>query len=138
MSELKMPNINYTVVAGRISNEPQLKYTTSGFPVLTFSIAYNYSYKKGDKWEQEVNYFNVTVVGKYAETIVERLDKGIALVIEGRLRQRSWIDKETNLKVYATDIIANKVSVIEKRGEPIPKQETGREKSMEFDAEFGF
>lgn len=116
---------NKTILAGNLTRDPELRYTTDGKPVCNFDIAVNHNYtnKKGEK-KEEVLYIPVTVWGKQAESTAQYMKKGRAILVEGRLFQERWEDKDGNkkskLKLNATIIqfLGNKKSEKEDAAEP--------------------
>ena len=85
-----MTDMNIIVINGRLTRDAELKYTNSGMAICKFSIATNRSVKKGDKWEDEANFFECTMFGKRAESINQYLTKGQQVSISGELRQERW------------------------------------------------
>lgn len=90
-----MTNFNRVILAGNLTRDPDLRYTPSGSPVCSFSIAVNHTYtdKNGHKNEQVV-FVPITVWGKQGENSAEYLKKGRGALIEGRLKQEKWTSKE--------------------------------------------
>lgn len=100
--------LNKAMVFGNLTRDPELRSLPSGGQVCSFSIATNRIFKKqdGSKGEQ-VEYHNIVVFGRQAETSAQYLKKGSSAYIEGRLQTRSW-DGEKG-KQYRTEIIAERV-----------------------------
>ena len=98
-------NVNKAIIVGRITNDLELKKTTSGNSVLSFSVATNKSWKndKGEK-QEKTEYHNVVVFGNRAETIKRYFVKGQEIYVEGELATRNWDDKDTGKKMYKTEI----------------------------------
>lgn len=87
-----MADINSVNLIGRLTREAELKYTASGSPVLTFSIAVNESRKVQDEWVKEVSYFDITLWGKLGESLKQYMMKGKQVAVNGKLRQQRWQD----------------------------------------------
>lgn len=85
-----MPNFNKVLLIGHAVKEPEMRYTPSGIPVANTSIGVNHKYKSGEEWKTEVSFFNLVFWAKTAEYMAENLKKGMALLVEGRLKQESW------------------------------------------------
>jgi len=85
-----MKDINTVILLGRATKDSELKFTNQGFPILEFSIAVNRSKKVGDKYEDEVSYFNLTLFGTYGEKMKQYVVKGTQVAVEGELRQERW------------------------------------------------
>ena len=89
-------SFNKVILMGNLTRDPELKSTASGQSVANFSIAVNRVYNDRDGNRQEDTAFiECESWGKTAETISKYLSKGRQLLVEGRLRQDSWEDKET-------------------------------------------
>ena len=97
---------NHVGVVGNLTKDPELRYTTTGKSVASFSIANNQYYKVGDEKKQTTSFFNCTAWGKLGEVIVEYMTKGKKMLVAGRLQQRSWEDQNGN-KRYAVEIVVN-------------------------------
>ena len=89
-----MSDHNNVTLIGRLTVDPQRKYTQSGKEIAEFSIANNYYIST--KNTTEVNYFDVVAFDKLAETVNKYLIKGKQVLISGMLRQERWQDKNTN------------------------------------------
>ena len=85
-----MTDINRVFLVGRLTRDADLRFTNSGTPVGKFSIAVNRSRKNGDKWDEEVNYFDIVLWGRVAEALSKYLLKGKQVAVEGELRQSRW------------------------------------------------
>ena len=106
-------DINVVVLVGRLTRDCELKSTPQGTSVCRFSIAVNRRKRTGDRWEDEVSYFDVVLWGKSADTLKPYLQKGRQVSIEGELRQNRWEqDGKTNSKV---EVVANNVQLLETR-----------------------
>lgn len=105
--------LNKVIIIGRLVKDPVMRYMPSGNQVVDFSIAYNRRYMVGDVWKEESHFFDVRAYGKLAEGLVNRISKGYTVVVEGRLTQDRWTDKEgkTQSKVR---IVAESVRIINK------------------------
>ena len=88
-------NLNKAILIGRVTADPQLRTIPSGQSVATFSVATNRTWtgKTGNR-EEEVEFHNVVAWGRQAEIASQFLTKGQLIVVEGRLRTRSWQDKQ--------------------------------------------
>lgn len=109
--------LNKTFLFGNLTRDPEMKSLPNGNKVTTFSLATNRVYKDsaGAKQEQ-VEFHNIVVFGRQAETSAQYLKKGQGVLIEGRIQTRSWDDKTTGEKKYRTEIIADAVQFGPKSG----------------------
>lgn len=90
-----MPNFNRTILAGNLTRDPELRYTPSGTPVCSFDLAINsfYTNSKGEK-KEDATFVPITVWKRQAELCAEYLKKGRPVLVEGRIKQERWNDKE--------------------------------------------
>jgi single-strand DNA-binding protein len=86
-------DINKVVLIGRLVRDADLKYTKAGSPVSKFSIACNKKRKQGEDWVDEVNYFDIVLWGRTAESLNQYLLKGKQIAIDGELKQERWQDR---------------------------------------------
>ena len=109
--------LNKSLIYGNLTREPELKAMPNGSKVCNFSVAVNRIYKDSDGAKKEqVEYLNIVVFGKQAETSAQYLKKGQGVLIEGRIQTRSWDDKTTGEKKYRTEIVADSVQFGPKTG----------------------
>lgn len=100
--------INKAMVFGNLTRDPEMKALPSGMNVTSMSIATNRKFKDRDGKDQEqVEYHNIVVFGKQAESTAKYLKKGSSAYVEGRLQTRSW-DKDGQ-KQYRTELVAERV-----------------------------
>lgn len=85
-----MTDVNVTVIQGRLTRDPELKYTAKGTAVLSFSIASNKSIKKNDQWEDETSFFDIVQFGKVAEYTKQKISRGVGVLVSGELKQERW------------------------------------------------
>lgn len=104
-----MSNADVTVT-GNITVDPELKFGAGGAGRLGFSIASNKRYQKDGEWVEETSFFNIVAWRTLAERSAEVLEKGMPVVIKGRLEQRSWDDNDGN-KRSTVEIVADTIAV---------------------------
>lgn len=117
-----MASLNKVFMMGHITRDPELRRTPAESPVATLGLAVNSKYGTGDDKREEVLFIDVNVWGKVAENCVTYLKKGAPVFIEGRLRSRSWDDKETGQKRSKMEITATTVQFLP-RGNGANKQD---------------
>jgi single-strand DNA-binding protein len=111
-----MASLNKVFLMGNLTRDPELKHLESGNSVCNFGIAVNRKYKQGEEWKTEVSFFNITVWGKSGENCAKYLAKGKAVLVEGRLNNRSW-EAQDGTKRTATDIVADNVQFLSGKSE---------------------
>lgn len=142
--------MNYVFLIGRLTKDIELRYTTSNKAKGTTSIAVNRP-KQKDK-EQEVDFINVVIWDKKAETASKYLKKGSQVAISGRIQTRSY-ETEKGEKRYITEVVANEIKFLDnkKSDAPLPPepdylgqsqnnpyQEMGNQVSADFQDEEGY
>ena len=105
-----MTDLNHVALIGRLTRDAQLKGTVNGLSVCSFSLAVNRSVKRGDGWENEASFFDVTLFGKQAESLHGRLLKGNQVAVDGELRQERWTDHDGQNRTKIV-VIANRVQL---------------------------
>ncbi|MFQ5952318.1 MAG: single-stranded DNA-binding protein [Candidatus Omnitrophota bacterium] len=108
-------SLNKVFLMGNLTRDPELRYIPSGTAVANFTVAVNRPYKDstGDK-KEEVSFIRIVVWGKMAEVCGEYLTKGRPVLVEGRLKSRSWED-QSGQKRSALEVIASSVQFIGSR-----------------------
>jgi single-strand DNA-binding protein len=107
-------NINRVVLTGNLTRDPELRtLSSSGNSVCSLRIACNGRRKNQEtqQWEDQPNYFDVTVWGAQGENCAKFLTKGRPVAIDGRLQWREWTDKDGN-KRQSVDIVAESVQFL--------------------------
>lgn len=99
-------NLNKVQIIGRITQPLELKKLPNGTSALRISVATNHNYKNkaGEKIET-TEFHNVISFGKQAEVVAQYFVKGQEIYCEGRLKTSTWDDKETQKKMYKTEIV---------------------------------
>lgn len=110
-----MRNFNLAVIEGRLTCDPELRYTQNGTAVCKFSLANNYAYYKDSELQEEVNYIDITTWAKLAEQCNEYLKKGRRVLVNGRIRQSKWQDDE-GMNHSKLSIIGNQVEFLDFQG----------------------
>jgi single-strand DNA-binding protein len=88
-----MAELNKVMLIGRLTKDPELRYTPGGAAVAQLRMAVNHTYRTKEEKKEEVLYIDVSIFGRGAETAKQYLAKGRELFIEGRLQQNDWEDK---------------------------------------------
>ena len=110
-----MSDTNTVIVTGNLTRDPELRFTPSGVAVANVGLASNRKYKQGDDIKDEVCFLDVTAFGSTAEAVAEHLGKGRKVLVEGRLRFRTW-ETEVGQKRSKLDVIANRVNFLPRAG----------------------
>ncbi len=101
-------SINQTILLGRLTRDPEQRTTPSGRTVVNFSIAVD---RTGQ--DDQADFFNVTAWEKLGELVMQYLSKGRRVLVQGRLRQDSWEDKETGKRQSRIEVVATDVTFLD-------------------------
>lgn len=106
--------MNKVFLIGRLTRDPELRYTSSNIAVATFSIAVdrNFSNAAG---ERETDFINIVVWRKQAENVKNYMHKGSQVAIDGRIQTRSYDDTDGK-KRYVTEVVADNVQFLDSKG----------------------
>ena len=109
--------LNKVQIIGHLGRDPEMRYTPSGRPVTTFTVAVSRSWNTADgERHNETEWFNVVAWGNLAEICKQYLNKGQQVYIEGRLQTRRWDDKE-GTKHTSVEVVANEMMMLGDRRE---------------------
>ena len=113
-----MASVNRVILIGNLGRDPEIRYTQSGEPIANFSLATTEKWtgKDGNKQER-TEWHNIVAWGKLGEICGQYLKKGKLVYIEGSIRTDSWDDKESGQKKYRTEIVANTMKMLDRRGD---------------------
>jgi len=110
-------SLNKVQLIGHLGKDPELSYTASGVAVAKYSIATNERWKDQEGNVQErTEWHNIVAWRKLAEICGQYLKKGSKVYLEGKLQTRSWDDKNTGVKRYTTEIIADDLIMLDSKG----------------------
>lgn len=101
--------MNNIILIGRLTKDPELRYTQAGKAVCSFTLAVDRPYS-GDK--KEADFINIVVWNKVGENCAQYLSKGRKAAVQGRLQIRSYED-DNGKKKYITEVVANSVEFLE-------------------------
>ena len=105
--------MNKVVLIGRLTRDPELRYTGNNTPVATFSLAVDRGFSN-QQGEREADFINIVVWNKQAENVKNFLSKGSQVGIDGRIQTRSY-DDQNGQKRYVTEVVANNVEFLGSR-----------------------
>jgi len=115
MADLKMPELNTVMIAGNLTKDPVFRQTTNRTPVVNFSVASNRKYRDANnQWQEEVCYVGIVAWNKLAESCVNRLKKGSAVLIDGELQSHSF-KTEDGFTRSIVEIKARRIQFLNKR-----------------------
>jgi single-strand DNA-binding protein len=131
MSDLRLPSLNRVLIAGRLTRDPELRYTPSGTAVCNLRLASSRRYKdKSGEWQDDATFVGVVTWSRTAENCGEYLKKGSAVLVEGRLQSRSW-ETEDGQKRSVVEINALRVEFLDRVGGQTPSAPSERTEGEE-------
>ena len=107
--------INRAILVGRLTRDPDLRYTASGAAVATFTVAVNRQFTN-QQGEREADFINCVMWRKPAENFANFTHKGSLVGIDGRIQTRSY-ENQQGTRVYVTEVVAENFSLLESRAE---------------------
>ena len=116
---------NKIIVLGRLTKDPEIRYTPSGKVVASFTLAVDRPFTTPDG-KREADFIPVVVWGKAAELVGNSCAKGHRLLVEGRLQIRNF-DAKDGTKHWVTEIISQNIEFIERKEQPKQMQDIGEE-----------
>jgi single-strand DNA-binding protein len=109
-----MANFNKVIIVGNLTRDPELRYTPKGTAVARITLAVNRTWKsESGEAKEEVSFVDVDVWGRQAEVIGQYMKKGRPLLVEGRLKQDTWEDKNTKQKQSKLKVVLESFSFID-------------------------
>jgi single-strand DNA-binding protein len=105
--------MNRTILVGRLTKDPDLRYTSNGVPVATFTLAINRPFQK-ENGEKEADFINIVVWRKPAENVANFLKKGSLAGVDGRIQTRNY-EGQDGKRVYITEVVAESVQFLESK-----------------------
>lgn len=132
-----MASYNKVILLGNLTRDPEVRYTPGGSAVCDITLAVNHQWtdKRSNERKEEVSFIDVTLWGRTAEIAGEYLGKGRPVLIEGRLQQDKWDDKETGQKRSKLKVVADAMQLLGGKpegggggggGNATPRSNTGR------------
>ena len=113
-----MGSLNKVLLIGNLGKDPEVRYTPDGLAIVKFSIATSeYSKTQSGEKSEKTTWHNIVAFGKTGENVVNYLQKGKQVFVEGRISVSSYDDRETGEKKYRTEIIANTITLLGKKSE---------------------
>ena len=116
-------NLNRVLLAGRLTRDPELRYTPKGTPLVELGLAVNRIWTEEGQKREETTFVDVTLWGRTAEVAQQYLHKGSPCFIEGRLRTETWQDKGTGEKRSRMCVVCESLQLLgERRRELTPSR----------------
>ncbi len=114
MADLRMPDMNMVLLAGRLTRDPEARVLPTGMALCKLGLAHSRKFRTKDGSQKEETLFiNATCWGKTAEYVRDNFKKGRPVLIEGRLKLDEWDDKTTGAKRSTIEITAERVQALD-------------------------
>jgi single-strand DNA-binding protein len=107
--------LNRVILIGRLTKDPELRYTPAGVAVTQFTLAVDRPFTSSQSREREADFINIVTWRQFAETCANYLRKGRLTAVEGRMQVRNY-DNNEGRKVYVTEVVADNVRFLESSG----------------------
>ena len=114
--------MNKSILIGRFTRDPEVRYTDGGTSIARFTIAVDRRFKKDG--EQQADFISCIAFGKTAEFVEKYFTQGMKIVVEGRIQTGSYTNKD-GVKVYTTDVVAENVEFAESKASGGGQAHTG-------------
>ncbi len=124
-----MAGVNKVILVGNLGKDPEVRHLEGGSAVANFTLATTEVYKdKTGARQEQTEWHNIVVWRGLAEIAEKYLKKGMTIYVEGKLRSRSWDDKEGN-KRYTTEIVGDTFTILSKKENTSPQGNTNESTS---------
>jgi single-strand DNA-binding protein len=118
MACLKMPEVNHVLIAGNLTKDPVIRKTSNGISVINFCLASNHKYRDANnQWAEDVCYVGVVAWSKLAESCMDKLRKGSAVLVDGELQSRTWHAEDGSTRTVV-EIKAHRIQFLNKQEHP--------------------
>ncbi|MCM8830262.1 MAG: single-stranded DNA-binding protein [Candidatus Omnitrophica bacterium] len=118
------PTLNKVFLIGRLTRDPELRYTPAGQAVTSVRMAVNREYVSKEEKREETCFINLVIWGKRAEVWAEYLKKGNLIFVEGRLQYRQW-ETQDNEKRSTVEVVVEDFQFLDRPPAGIEEKETG-------------
>ena len=106
--------MNKAFLIGRLTRDPELRYSSSNVAIVNFSIAIDRQYTN-NQGQRETDFINIVAFQKQAENIKKYVTKGSLVAVDGRIQTRNYEDKDGK-RVYVTEVVADRVQFLSTKG----------------------
>ena len=125
-------NLNKVILGGRLTADPELRQTSSGIPVCSFSVAVNR--RTSAEGAQQADFINVIAWRNQAEFLCRFFRKGSSICVVGSIQTRNWTD-QNNQKRYATEVVADEINFVDSKGESPAGRQPGTRPASQYTPE---
>jgi single-strand DNA-binding protein len=104
--------VNKVFLLGNVGKDPEIRSTAGGMTVASFTLATADRKKDGANWVDSTEWHNIVCFQRTAEVVRDYVKKGSQILVEGKITNRSWDDKESGQKRYKTEILVNELTLL--------------------------
>jgi single-strand DNA-binding protein len=104
--------LNKVFLLGNVGKDPEIRSTAGGMTIASFSLATADRKKEGTGWVDTTEWHNIVCFQRTAEVVRDYVKKGSQILVEGKITNRSWDDKESGQKRYKTEILVNELTLL--------------------------
>lgn len=113
--------LNKVILIGRLTKDPELRYTNTNIPVVSFTLAVNRPFQsqnnQGNDAGSNADFINCTAWRNQAENVSKYMNKGSLVAVEGRLQTRDYMDEKNNVRRYVTEVVCETVTFLETKSQ---------------------
>lgn len=125
--------MNRAFLIGRLTRDPELRYSSSNAAIVNFSIAIDRQYTN-NQGQRETDFINIVAFQKQAENIKKYLTKGSLVAVDGRIQTRNYEDKDGK-RVYVTEVVADRVQFLNSKSDSVAVNTTDNVSPADFQNE---
>ena len=125
--------MNKAFLIGRLTRDPELRYSSSNAAIVNFSIAIDRQYTN-NQGQRETDFINIVAFQKQAENIKKYLTKGSLVAVDGRIQTRNYEDKDGK-RVYVTEVVADRVQFLNSKSDSVAINTTDNVSPADFQNE---
>ena len=104
--------VNKVFLLGNVGKDPEIRATAGGMTIASFTLATADRKKEGANWVDSTEWHNIVCFQRTAEVVRDYVKKGSQILVEGKITNRSWDDKESGQKRYKTEILVNELTLL--------------------------
>ena len=104
--------VNKVFLLGNVGKDPEVRSTAGGMTIASFTLATADRKKDGANWVDSTEWHNIVCFQRTAEIVRDYVKKGSQILVEGKITNRSWDDKDTGQKRYKTEILVNELTLL--------------------------
>ena len=105
-------NINKVMLSGNLTRDPEIRFIPSGTKLGNITIAINRKYTSNNERKEETTFVRIVIWGKTVDVVEKYCKKGSSIFVEGRLKERNWVNPDDGKKHSIMEVVAEKVELL--------------------------